>query len=373
MNTPASPEWKVESISLENLILDPQNPRLPPSVQEGDESDYIEYLMKSADVLELMGSIGSRGYFEGEPILVTKEGAKDGSYIVVEGNCRLTASKLLNEPDLAIKRKKTVTEIAEQATCKVSTLPCVVYETRDEILDYLGYRHVKGAHPWDALQKARYLEQLKRRLEKDFQGWELHKQLAKEIGSTPGYVAKLLSSLNLYHHIRAHDFFDTDLSEDDISFSLLSTSLSYTSICQYLGLENSSDVEAPNLKLENLGKLTSWLFEENKEGVTRLGESRNLKSLAAVVEHEQALEKFMKGESLEEAANWTSLPRETFHISVQETKNGLRRALEVIHRVTETSEDDIMELKEIQALLRGLHAQVKDKLPTDKDEFGELL
>lgn len=365
-------ELKVEKIALDLLILDPKNPRLPPNIQNCAEDGFFEYLIKSADVLELMGSIGSRGYFSGEPILVTKEGAPEGQYIVVEGNCRLTACKLLNNPELAVKRRKSVAEIAEQAKFSVNELPCVIYETRDEIIEYLGYRHVKGAHPWDALQKARYLDQLRDRLSGKFQGQELYKQLAKEIGSRSDYVAQLLASLNLYNQIDDNDFFDTDLNESDISFSLLSTSLSYNSICNFLGLQNRKDVEAKNIDIKSLENLTKWLFEQTKEGVTRLGESRNLKSLAAVIEHEVALEKFIKGESLDEAQNWTTLPYETFLLSVQESKTALKRASEVIHRVSETKEDDISELKEVNQLLRGLADQVKGKLLKEDDDFGIL-
>jgi len=365
-------ERRVENVALDDLNLDPMNPRLPPNIQKGEERDFFEYLMKSADVLELMGSIGSRGYFSGEPILVTKEFSSEGKYIVVEGNCRLTACKLLNNPELAIKRKKSVAEIAEQAKYTVNELPCVIYDTRDEILEYLGYRHVKGAHPWDALQKARYLDQLRVRMADEYQGQELHKQLAKEIGSRSDYVAQLLVSLNLYNQIEEKDFFDTGLSESDISFSLLSTSLSYNSICNYLGLKSRKDVDAGSLNLTSLENLTKWLFERNKENETRLGESRNLKSLAAVVDHDEALEKFIKGESLDEAENFTTRPYDTFILSVQESKTALKRALEVIHRVSITKDDDISELKEVNQLLRGLADQVKGKLIKDDDGFGAL-
>lgn len=367
-------ERSVQNVALENLILDPKNPRLPPNVQNGKEEDFFEYLMKSADVLELMGSISSRGYFSGEPILVTKEDAPEGRYIVVEGNCRLTACKLLNNPGLAVKRKKSVAEIAEQAIYTVNELPCVVYKTRDEILDYLGYRHIKGAHSWDSLQKARYLDQLKIRYTSEYKGQELYKHLANSIGSgkRTDYVAQLLSTLNLYNQIDDNDFFDTGLNEGDINFSVLSTSLSYKPICKYLGLENSKDIEGHNLDIKRLENLTKWLFEKNKEGITRLGESRNLRSLSAVVEHEEALEQFIKGESLDEAKNWTTLPRENFIISVQESKAALRRALAVIHRVPKTSYDDIAELKEVGQLLKGLADQVKGKIPREDDDFGIL-
>ena len=60
-----------------------------------------------------MGSIGEKGFFQLNPLLVVKQHGKE-MYEVVEGNRRLTATKLLNFPELANKRKKTIEENRER-------------------------------------------------------------------------------------------------------------------------------------------------------------------------------------------------------------------------------------------------------------------
>lgn len=81
-------------VNIEKLHFDQLNPRLPKRLQGvSDEAMIIDYMLKNGNILELMKSIAEMGYSEAEPLLVVKDG---DAYIVVEGNRRLTALKLLN-------------------------------------------------------------------------------------------------------------------------------------------------------------------------------------------------------------------------------------------------------------------------------------
>jgi len=91
----------------------------------------------------LRGLRTEHGYFQGEPLLVVPSKKRDG-YDVVEGNRRLTAVKLLGNPSLALIRQKSVQRIRREARHKPTELPILKFEKRDEILDYLGYRHITG-------------------------------------------------------------------------------------------------------------------------------------------------------------------------------------------------------------------------------------
>lgn len=92
-------EKSVESIA--NLKFDIYNPRLPKRLQGiTNDSEIIDYMVKNGNILELMKSISELGYSAAEPVLVVLD-EKDKKYIVVEGNRRLTAVKLLNNPGLA--------------------------------------------------------------------------------------------------------------------------------------------------------------------------------------------------------------------------------------------------------------------------------
>ena len=152
-------ERLLRDIPVESLHFDPQNPRLPSSVDGNNDMDVIEWMLRDATLIELMGAIGEVGFFPGEPLLVTHDNSgRPYHFIVVEGNRRLAAVKLLNNPKLAPIRQSVVKSVAENARHKPSVLPVIVYSERSEILVYLGYRHVTGIKAWSPLAKARCLE-----------------------------------------------------------------------------------------------------------------------------------------------------------------------------------------------------------------------
>lgn len=131
------------TIKLNNLKFDAQNPRLPMRLQGvTDENKVIDYMVKYGNVTELMLSIGETGYSEAEPLLVVKEGTD--KYIVVEGNRRLAALKLLNDSELTKVRIQSINSVVSGAKYIPEEVPCIVYASREDVLDYLGYRHITG-------------------------------------------------------------------------------------------------------------------------------------------------------------------------------------------------------------------------------------
>jgi len=150
----------VTSIPVSKLHFDPNNPRLPSSVDGKDENNVLEWMLKEATLIELMGSIGETGYSMGEPLLVVPKQDDNTHYYVVEGNRRLAAVKLLSNPETAPIRKVQVKEAAESTKHKPLELPAIVYPQRADITYYLGYRHITGVKPWDPLAKAKYAADL---------------------------------------------------------------------------------------------------------------------------------------------------------------------------------------------------------------------
>src|SRR5690606_11897920 len=137
------------------------NPRLPKSKHGKSEKAVIEFMLLEAATLELMLAIAENDFFAGELLLVVEDKADPGKYIVVEGNRRLTAVKLLNNPDLTSVKKIATKEIAGGAKFKPLELPCLVFEDKNKILKYLGFRHITGIKSWRLLEKARYLYDLR--------------------------------------------------------------------------------------------------------------------------------------------------------------------------------------------------------------------
>lgn len=310
----------VRQIATTDLEFDPENPRFYRLNNASNVESIVEEMLDKEGAQNLMLSIGQKGYFAGEPLLVVSEDGK-APFTVVEGNRRLAAVKLLNgEIPPPARRKTSIGQIRAEAIVKEFPveLPCLVYTSRRDVLRYLGYRHITGIQEWDALSKARYLSELRESFYSGKPKSEQLKSLANEIGSRSDYVAQLLTALNLY--IRAEstqNFFGLPLTAKDVEFSYITTALNYSSICEWLGLENKSDVEMPRLQEENLKRAFGWFFSKDQLGRTVLGESRNLSDLAAVVQNTEAVKVLLETNQLAEAYLYSDGPQQALENAIQ--------------------------------------------------------
>lgn len=279
----SSPD-KIQTIPTKKLRFDPENPRFYRMSSHATDAQVVDEMLEDERVQDIMLSIGQKGYFPGEPLLVTGPHS-DGSYLVIEGNRRLTATKLLNgELAPSSRRAKSIDTIKQEVVVAAPfELPCLVYSERKDILRYLGYRHITGIKEWDSLSKAKYLAQLRDEFYETQPAPEQFKSLAKDIGSRSDYVSQLLTALNLYIIAEDNKFFGLPVDANSIEFSYITTALNYKNICEWLGLENKADTVMPNLNVDRLRKLFAWMFSKDSNGHTVLGETRNLSEMAEIV------------------------------------------------------------------------------------------
>lgn len=286
-------------IAVKLLDFDKKNPRFPKSVAEGPEDALIEKFARDERLQEIVDSIGTRGYFPGEPLLVIAAGRR---YTVIEGNRRLAALKLLNGYAKVPKNRSSLADAVESSAFTPAKVPCLIFKEEDEIVRYLGFRHITGIKAWGALQKARYIERLLDNNFPDENDYDAKlKALAKETGSKPAYLGQTLAALALYNKAAANGFYDLDISEADFDFSILSTALSYSAIVEYVGLEDRSDRNLKKVKDLRLTRLMDWLFSAPDGKKSVVGESRNLKKLAAVLSSEIATKHLVDSRDLNES------------------------------------------------------------------------
>lgn len=353
---------KIKFISTSELHFDPENPRFyrlndPTSVEA-----VIEEMLDDEGVQELMLSIGQKGYFEGEPLLVSAD--KNGKWIVVEGNRRLAATKLLNgEISPPKRRSASVKLIREEAQhTPPIELPCIVYPTRREVLQYLGYRHITGIKQWDSLSKAKYLAQLRDEFYPDLEKAKQLKALANDIGSKPDYVGKLLTALSCYQHAEHHKFFDLPVRPEDIEFSLLTTALHYKQIYTWLGLESAIDIEMSNLNADNLASAFAWMFAKDQQGRTILGESRNLKELACIVESGDAIQVLKDTGRLSEAFLYTDGPQAALQTAMEQADERIRVIWNMLPKTRPLSETHADVADVLFDRIRDVRKYIREKL-----------
>lgn len=340
-----------QSICVEQLLFDSNNPRIPKNLQGvTNENKVIEYMVKFGNVTELMMSIAETGYSDAEPLLVV--GTSNDKFIVVEGNRRLAALKILNNPSLTKLRVKTIKDIIENAAITVpndvTEVPCIIYRTREEILDYLGYRHITGVKDWGALEKARYLEQLYEMHVVKVGEEKIFQKLAKMIGSRSDYVRKLYMALQLYDIANDDAYYGANIDVASINFSWITTAIGHSSVINYLGISGGN---VDNLNKAHLENLFVWMFDSDK-GI--IPESREISTLAAVLDSEEATNKLEAGYSLSEAVLFTSEPNKTFVRLLQNSKNQLKQAKLAIEQLSEKPEEAEMILSDIEKLCKTI-------------------
>lgn len=282
-------------LGLDELVFDPENPRLPTHQQGATAEVALSWLLDRANLLDLMRSIAQSGYFAGEPILVVPEG--DGKFKVVEGNRRFGACLLLSNPDQAPTKLRAVAQIAQEATYKPDRIPALVFDNELEVLDMLGYRHITGIQEWGPLAKAKYLRRLWDNLDDETTYYDGLKRIAASIGSRSDYVARLLTALALYDVIAEKEFFEVpELNEATISFSILVVAMNRPALADFIGLESGQDFELEGLNVEELHYLTRWFFEKLPNGSPLLLESRRMSDLVEVLDNEEATQALKSGQ-----------------------------------------------------------------------------
>jgi hypothetical protein len=362
-------EQKIKNISIADLKLDSYNPRLPKSKQGKDEKSVMEFMLLEAATLELMLAIGENDFFAGEMLLVVPD-REQNKYVVIEGNRRLTAVKLLNNPELATVRKVATAEIAENAKFKPEVLPCLVFNNRNEILKYLGFIHITGKKSWRLLEKARYLYEL--RQNEDFAELpfkEVSREMAKMIGSSAAYVKRLLISFELYKMVEDEAFYQIDgLNDTRFYLNYFTDSLNKENIRNFLNIDINSDTPIQKIHTENLKKIVHWWFKET-EGQSRvLGDSDGLKLLNAVTGNPTALSAFENGMTIYEAYDLTNDINLQFRKKVKDTLKTIEQAFIFTTRVSSFYSELYEDLKTIRKIAGDIN-EIKSKKESDGDDF----
>jgi hypothetical protein len=337
-----------EQIKVEELKLDPSNPRLPVRLHNVSDADVINWMLTDATLLDLMASIAENGFFEGEPIIVEQD-----SNIVIEGNRRVAAIRLLKSPDIAVEKQKSVKELSALALIK-NNIPEEIWvhkvNPRSSAENYLGFRHVTGIKTWPSISKAKYLYNVlykNKILQPD-----IYRTIAREIGSKGAYVKKLITGYRLFEIISQNNFYgiDNEINEENIEFSYISDSLGLSGTTEFLEVDMDAIDPLVTLNNKHLSELTKIYYEKNDEGETKIGETRNLKILSRVLQNEKAKTAFLlEGISLEDAATLTDYLEETLREYYRIALYNLLEAQKQIHKIEIPNRDDVELLKEIIA------------------------
>lgn len=306
------------NIEIERLFLDKDNPRLPENIQGQNEAELFKALYKGFNLDELIDSMRQNGYFDEEPLVViprdlprklSKANVSSGEFIkfiqsdtttftVVEGNRRVAAAKLLIDPKLRRQLNiKQWQEVPTEIVDDLKLLPAIVYSNRQDVIPYMGVRHIVGIQKWGSYAKARYIARL-------IDQGKTISDVETQIGDSQGSVRKNYISYKLLQ--QARDEFDYDTKSAEDKFSLLILAVGQGPIKRFLGLptrlkDTDPNAPVPKDKIKSLKNLTSWVFGDDRNSPV-IEESRGITDyLSNVVESPDALKHLERTRNLQEA------------------------------------------------------------------------
>jgi hypothetical protein len=295
-------------------------------------------------VEDVLSSIATNGYFEAEPLVCRP--AKEGTYVVAEGNRRLTACLILaNDPRASNhatlgQRFRTIWEAKGKPP--IDPVPVIVFPNDGEkaLLSYLGVRHIAASQPWDSYAKAAWVAKI-------VEGGGLTVEaVAEMIGDQHRTVLRLLEGYNFMRQLVAEGDFRPEDSQrkgrgsvTEYPFSWVYTLLGYKSAREFVGLgdQSAEPKPIPKRKMPEAKLMVTAMFGDRSRGQgAAIDDSRELSRLADVFSDPDKVALLRKGRRVEE--------------------------IEVLTRpVSERLEQGLLEIRDLQqALVTGMAENTLD-------------
>jgi len=350
-------------LPLGQLEPDWQNPRFLPGTASRFQSheDAYVFLDQKYDAHAVADSIARHGYFESEP-LIAVPGQAENSFVVVEGNRRLTALKSLQDSGLRDRMTRTGWADLPADVEIPDAVPVLVVESRERVAPIMGFRHITGIAPWDPYQQARYVAEL---IDGDQQTGA--DEVAELIGRDANEVRAFYRNYSIVE--QADEVFGiSDSKRVTDEFGVWSRAMTSVGIRAYVGAPPPRDVSEREFPLsddvgEHLDRLFVWLFgiprteqdrdegKQSREG-RAISDSRQLNRLGKAILHSRGVESLEKGADLETAERAMLDGRAQFAGSIGEAKLALEAAQE--HRPARLSKAAAQTLEEICELAKKL-------------------
>ncbi len=325
----------LRKIKVSELHFDSKNPRLVEYSHLKTEDAIIQTLWDNMAVNEIVMSILANGFFENEALYAIVE---DGKNVVVEGNRRLAAVKLILAPERCKGMAKYAERITEELRKELEEgLPVIFLEKREDAWRYIGFKHVNGPVKWDSYAKAEYIAQVHNDYDVALD------DIAEQIGDSHKTTIKLYQGLMVLRQADTEtDFKISDVHSRRVYFSHVYTAIMYEGFQKYLNLDISSQTSKPIPPdyLDKLQEVMYWLLGSKSKGIVPVVQSQNpgIRQLNQVLLSPDAVQVLRATGDLELAYDRSQDGYDVFYQSVVEAQVNLEKALAKISYYTGESD-----------------------------------
>ena len=349
----------MELVKTSELHFDRQNPRLAEygiHLKTSDE-EIIAILWDAMDVRELVQSIAASGFFHHEPLIVAKENRK---LIVIEGNRRLAAVRVLLAPSLVDSANYDIPKLTKANRERLQSLP-VVHESRADAWRYLGFKHVNGPAKWSSYAKAKYISDVHTAYSVSLA------DIAEQIGDRHQTVQRLYRGLMVIDQAERLNVYDRDdRFKTRFAFSHLYTGLDGDGIRSFLELKDSTEESknpVPVSRKKELGELCRWLYGSKKQNQPPVVQTQapDLWHLNDVLKSREAIAALRDGNDLDHAYELSRPQNAVFEEALLRAKRDLTRARATLTTGYDKSDELLRIAGDVANLADDIYAEMERK------------
>lgn len=300
-------ELKKIEVKLSNLFLDPNNYRFiekedyVPVIDEDVQAKSVQNrtlkFLKEKGINDLIESFKDNGFLEVDNIQVRKINEDENKYIVIEGNRRIAALKVLESE---YNKDKNIEVLGNLNPKIFSKVPVFLNKTDDikKHLIIMGLKHISGNKKWDSANQAKMMyDYLKDYIGKETYFYEEEK-LARSLAVNKN---KIRDFLNTYHLIElykslGHEFINT-------MFSIFAEAIKKPNVCNWITWDRERYTYQDINKIE---RFFSWISpvpydDDNEYEEERIiNKGADIRRLNEFIKDEKSVEIMEKYRSLDE-------------------------------------------------------------------------
>jgi hypothetical protein len=309
-----APTQRETNYPLDKLMLDENNPRFG-GIKTSGQAGILDHIVEKFGVDDVLSSLAVNGYFEAEPLVCRKNKRSDLA-TVVEGNRRLSACLILVGDSRAAHQEKRTEQFGkiwkDHGKKSIDPVPVILFdadEQEEELLSYLGVRHIVSAQPWDSFAKAAWVARI-------IEGSDLKiADVALMIGDQHRTIGRLLQGYYFIQQlIETGNFRPEDSvrrgrgSVTEYPFSWVYTLLGYSAARNFVGMPDD-DAQKNPIKTRDLPKAslaTKAMFGDKSKGRNAaITDSREIGDLASALANPEKVSLLEKGRTIEEIIRMT--------------------------------------------------------------------
>ncbi|MDE2638898.1 MAG: ParB/Srx family N-terminal domain-containing protein [Chloroflexota bacterium] len=203
-------------LSIDQIYLDPNNPRFvdddwqvirDDSIElENVQREALDKMVRFHDVNKLRMNMEINGFLPIDQVIVRE--FKSDRYVVLEGNRRISAAKLI------CHQVEKGVEIGPAVIASIRKVNCLLYTGSDNqaAWTFQGLRHITGIKPWSAYNKAKLMNQLLQEEDRKLG------EIGKQFGLTAFGAGQWIRGYNAFRQAKDESEYSHDIKESAYTY-----------------------------------------------------------------------------------------------------------------------------------------------------------